>query len=96
MALAKDRTLPAGLQERLEDMAKQSFAAIRLAAAAKLLRLDKGDESLDLVPTRASLPPGIAFQHSEIKAMERSAKRIGRWMAETPLTTTCSLLRVRF
>ena len=96
MALSRDRTIPAGLQSRMVEMADQTLSAIRVGSNVGLLTMDFDDKSLDLLPKRKSKPPSIRFDHDDTKNIESAAKRLGRWFSEVPPATICSLLRVRF
>lgn len=96
MALSRDRTIPAGLQSRMEDMADQTFDAIRVAANVGLISIDKTESSVDLIPKRKGKPKAILFNHDQTKVVERAAKRLGRWLGELPTSTICSLFQVRF
>lgn len=96
MALSRDRTIPAGLQDRMVDMADQTFDAIRVGANVGLISIDRTDTSIELIPKRISKPNELRFDHDQTKNIERAAKRLGRWLGELPLATICSLLRVKF
>ncbi|MCC9658304.1 three component ABC system middle component [Rhodopirellula halodulae] len=96
MALSKDPTIPAGLQDRMIDMADQTFEAIRVGANVGLISLDRTTTSIDLVPKRKTKPGEFKFDLDQTKNIERTAKRLGRWFGELPLPTICSLLRVGF
>ncbi len=96
MALTKDRAIPAGLQNRMIDMAGQTFDAIRVGVNAGLLSVDKSESSIELLPNRKTKPSEFRFDHDQTKYIERAARRVGRWFGEIPPSTICSLLRVGF
>ncbi len=96
MALSKDRTIPAGLQLRMEHMAGQSMRAISIGSNAGLIGIDSYEKSVDVVPKLYSKPHSIRFEHEEGKRIEKCARRVGRWFAETQPETLCTLLRVQF
>lgn len=96
MALSKDRTIPAGLQLRMEHMVAQSMRAILVGSNAGLIGIDNHDFSMDIVPNIYTRPSTIRFEHEAAKRIERCARRVGYWFAETQPETICALLKVRF
>jgi hypothetical protein len=94
-AISENRTLVAGLQSRMQAMARQSFAAINLATAAGLVEVVRTERARPgMVPTRKTDP--FKFSDDEIKSVIAAAKRVGHWLAAVRTETLCSVLNVRF
>ncbi len=90
-ALADDRSLTVGLQDRMESMSDQTFESLRMAFAAELLELRSND--FTLVPLRKTLPP---FEKAGvINEMLATASRLGYWFATLPFDQVCNYLRIR-
>jgi hypothetical protein len=91
-ALSEVRVLPAGLQDRMEAMAPQTFKAIRTAYAAGLVSYDR--ETAEVLPLRQTAPQ--EFRRGEPKLILQTARRLGFWFATTPLAQLGLLLNLRF
>lgn len=92
-ALSKDRTLPAGLQSRVEQNADMSFRSLHLACTAKLIRLETHSRhTIELALVRKTKPPEWSPQWPH----DKCATNLGRWFAESNTSTILSLLQVRF
>jgi hypothetical protein len=89
-AIAADRTLVVGLQERVQDCFRITLEAMNLAFASRLLVLDP--QRLQIYPGRKSFPCGIP---KDVKPIMGSAKRVGYWLAVTDFPVLCNLLRIR-
>lgn len=90
-ALADDRSLTVGLQDRMEAMSNQTFEALQMAFAADLLQLQIGD--FTLTPVRRTLP---SFNKPvPVAEMLATAGRLGFWFANMPLDQICNYLRIR-
>lgn len=90
-ALAEDRSLTVGLQDRMESMRDQTFESLSMAFAAGLLELRRND--FTLIPLRKTLPP--IEKHGVINEMLATASRLGYWFATLPLDQVCNYLRIR-
>jgi ABC-three component (ABC-3C) system Middle Component 3 len=91
LALTEDRTLVSGLQERMEAMVPQTFAALNLALSTKLLKLD---ESKRQVTSIRRTPPLQVGQRT--KPLISTAERFGYWFGNSSPEEVTSLLRLRF
>lgn len=91
-ALADNRTLMVGLQQRVQNYSDITMKALNLSFASKLLLLDK--DSLEISPGRKTLPEGNPEQ--DVKTIINASKRIGYWLSVTDFSVLCNILRVRF
>jgi hypothetical protein len=91
-ALSDVRTLPAGLQHRMEAMMPQTFDSFRAAIAAGLLEYNR--ETTEVMPLRRTAP--YVARSDQVKTVLRGAKRLGHWFATTPLAQLGLLLDLRF
>jgi hypothetical protein len=94
-ALAEDRAISVGLQERMEVMAGLSFRSLNLGLASGLLRLESED-GIAILPSRVTAPWEFSWCSRETRAVLGAAKRLGNWFPEVGLENLLSLLRVRF
>ncbi|MGE5483618.1 MAG: three component ABC system middle component [Ignavibacteriales bacterium] len=92
LALADDRSIPVGLQERMMAMSTRTFRSIGIAVGSGLLTFDVN--SAEFFPGHRTDPSGT--RRSDISMMLRGAKRLGHWAASTSHEHLFSLLRVRF
>lgn len=90
-ALADDRSLTVGLQDRMESMSIQTFESLQMAFAAKLLELRNDD--FTLIPLRKTLPEFDRV--GAINEMLATASRLGYWFATLPFDQVCNYLRIR-
>lgn len=90
-AVAEDRMLGVGLQERMEAMTSQTFDSINVAFASGLIRYDK--DTGQLFPSRLTEP--FQVQIGENRKMLHAAKRLGIWFATIDLEQLSILLKVR-
>lgn len=93
--VAEHRTIPAGLQHRMQAMSELSFASLNLGAAAKLIERDDGDAVVSFRPRRLSVI-SVKPVDADVQATIAASKRIGHWIATVRLETLCLLLGVRF
>lgn len=86
------REIPAGLQQRMEDMSEQTFKSLNLAYQSKLLTYNK--ELNEILPIETK----VKTQHynSEIKKIISGADRLGFWFATLPFEQICIMLKIRF
>lgn len=91
-AIGEDRTISAGIQQRMEAMDDQTFRALNLAFASGLLKYDP--QTAEVLPFRTSQ----AFQISigETKEIMAASKRLGRWFSTISMEQISILLKVRF
>ena len=92
-ALADDREIIVGLQERMEAMAYRTFHGLSIAFAAGLLRVDS-DHQRQLIPGRKTRP--IAHVTEEVKTILAAAKRVGHALAEMSTVQLAVHLSIRF
>jgi hypothetical protein len=92
-ALADDREITVGLQERMEAMANRTFEGLSIAFASGLLEVDN-DRLRQLVPGRRT--PPVAHVTEEVKTILAAAKRVGHAFAEMNTTQLAVHLNIRF
>lgn len=91
-ARTDDRTLGAGLQQRISDMLPQTFESLNFSFAARLLNYSR--QTMTLLPVKTTrLTEEIPKDQAE---MFRTAERLGVWFATLPLEQVCSHLRISF
>jgi hypothetical protein len=76
-SLLEDRTLVAGLQNRMIQMSDATFRALDLAFAAKLI--DWSDTNEGFTAVRTTTP---TLNDDNVKRIVATAKRLGIWMSE--------------
>ncbi|MEJ0029518.1 MAG: three component ABC system middle component [Bacteroidota bacterium] len=91
-ALNGYRELPAGLQQRMQDMANQTFKSLNLAYQSKILTYSK--ELNEILPIESKVP--ISQYNSDIKEILHGAERLGYWFAKLPLEQICINLKITF
>lgn len=91
-SIEDDRTIVAGLQERMELMIDQTFKSLNMAFASGLLDYIK--DNSEIIPIRRSDPIGINVE--ETKRLISVSKKIGRWFSEMSIDEICVSLKVRF
>jgi len=91
-ALSEFRDLPAGLQGRMERMSNQTFEALNLGFASKMLTYDK--ELNEILPIKRARKPRIV--NEEIKFMLRGADRLGYWFSSLSFEQLCIYLKISF
>ena len=91
-ALSAYRELPAGLQQKMQSMSKQSFQALNLAYQSKLLTYNK--ELNEILPIETK----VTFEHynEDIRQILRGADRLGFWFASLPFEQICINLKITF
>ncbi len=90
-AIADDRSVVIGLQERMEEMFEQTFEAMLLGCASGLLELNTTD--FVVFPKRKTQPD---FAMSPIHTrMLATSRRLGLWFARLPLEQICNYLMIR-
>jgi len=94
-ALVEQRTIPVGLQHRMESMQKLSLSAVNLAFGSSLIKRNPKSDDLSFVPSRLS-PVPFGGDDVDTKDIIPAAKRVGYWIATVKFETMCSLLCVRF
>lgn len=92
-ALAEDRDLPLGVQERMEKMSDMSMAALRLAMRSGCLSIDDDGKDLELIPV-GRLPTTNFLSH-DARLINRAARAIGYAFTEVTLPQLGEFLLVR-
>jgi Family of unknown function (DUF6521) len=92
-ALADDREIIVGLQERMQAMSERTFHALSIAFHTGLLRLDQ-DHLRQLIPGRKTLP--VAHVTDEVKIIMNAAKRVGHAISEMTVVQLSTHLQIRF
>ncbi len=91
-AIGDDRKISAGLQQRMEAMANQTFIALNLAFAGGLLKYDP--LTAQVLPVRTTQPIQISI--GETKEIMAASKRLGHWFSNISVEQISILLKVRF
>jgi hypothetical protein len=91
LALTEDRTLVSGLQDRMEAMAWQTFAALNVALATRLMQLD--DQKQRVTSLRRNPPVEYGPM---VKPLISTAERFGYWFVRSSPEELIGLLRIRF
>jgi len=92
-ALAEDREITVGLQERMEFLAERTFQGLSIAFATRLLLVDS-DAQRQLVPARRTLP--ISHVTEDVRTIFAAAKRVGHGFAEMNAVQMAVHLNIRF
>ena len=88
-ALAEDREITVGLQNRMKAMSTRTFDALSIAFHTDLLLLDP-DHNRQLIPGRKSSP--VAHVTDDVKVIMGASKRVGQAFAEmTPVQLAANL-----
>ncbi|HMV09282.1 MAG TPA: DUF6521 family protein [Cyclobacteriaceae bacterium] len=91
-ALSDYREMPAGLQQRMEEMSIQTFKALNLAYQSKILTYSK--ELNELLPIKTPVTTGK--YNEDIKKIVQGADRLGRWFAAVSEDQICITLKIKF
>lgn len=86
------REIPAGLQQRMEDMSEQTFKSLNLAYQSKLLTYNK--ELNEILPIETKVKTD--HYNSEIKKILSGSDRLGFWFAALPFEQICIMLKIKF
>lgn len=92
-AVASDREITIGLQERMEALSERTLQSLSVAFSTGLLLLDS-EKSPQLIPGRKS--PPVAHATKEVKTLLAAAKRVGQATAELPSAQIATHLNIRF
>lgn len=92
-ALADDREIAVGLQQRMQAMSDRTLHALSIGFHTGLLLLDP-DHERHLIPGRKS--PPVAHVTDEVKTVLNAAKRVGQAFAEMNLVQLSTHLNIRF
>jgi len=91
--LADYRDLPAGLQERMVDMADQTLKSLNLAFALNLVNYDQDNSKL--IPTKyLKKIPKIHYRDNQM--IIHGAKMLGTWFANYSIEELCISLNIYF
>jgi hypothetical protein len=91
-ALNSYRELPAGLQQRMQDMSKQTFRSLNLSYQSRLLTYNK--ELNEILPIETKI--NSDHYNEDIKQILRGADRLGFWFASMPFEQICINLKIAF
>lgn len=91
-SLEEDKTIIAGLQDRMMLMSDQTFKSLNIGFASGLIDYKK--HALEIVPKYVNNP--IKKNKKEIRKMLNTSKRIGYWFSEMNIYEVCNTLKVRF
>jgi len=86
------REIPAGLQQRMEDMSEQTFKSLNLAYQSKLLTYNK--ELNEILPIETKVKTD--HYNAEIKKIISGADRLGFWFGALPFEQICIMLKIKF
>lgn len=86
------REIPAGLQQRMEDMSEQTFKSLNLAYQSKLLTYNR--ELNEILPIDIKVK--TEHYNLEIKKIISGANRLGYWFAALPFEQICIMLKIKF
>jgi hypothetical protein len=92
-ALAENREIIVGLQQRMEAMANRTLSALSIGFRTELLLLDP-DHERSILPGKKSLP--INHVTDEVRTIVNAAKRVGQAFAETTTPQLAMQLNIRF
>jgi len=92
-ALADNREIPVGLQERMQAMSERTFQALSIGFHTGLLELDP-DHERHLIPGRKTQP--VPHTTEEVKTILNAAKRVGHAFTEMTLVQLSTQLHIRF
>jgi hypothetical protein len=92
-ALADDRELTVGLQERMQAMSDRTYQALSAGFQTDLLKFDS-DTLYEVFPGRKSSP--IDHVTDDVKTIFAAAKRVGRAFSEMSVVQLSTQLNIRF
>lgn len=92
-AIADDRELTVGLQERTQGLSDRTFQSLSIGLSTGLLLLDHTDAPY-LIPGRKS--PPIAHVTEDVRMMLKAAKRVGQAFVELPPAQLFTHLKIKF
>ncbi|MBK8484737.1 MAG: hypothetical protein IPL31_10455 [Saprospiraceae bacterium] len=91
-AISGYREISAGLQQRMENMADQTFKSLNLAYQTKILTYNK--ELNEILPIENIVETKL--YGSDIKKINQGAHRVGIWFASLPFDQVCIMLKIKF
>lgn len=92
-ALADDREITVGLQERMQAMSERTFHALSIGFHTGLLTLDQ-DHQRQVLPGKKT--PPVTHVTAEVKTILSAAKRVGHAFAEMSVVQLSTHLNIRF
>lgn len=92
-ALADDREIIIGLQDRMERLADRTLQSLSISFETKLLTIDQVND-FQLFPLRRSQP--VDHTTADVKTIMNAAKRVGQTIAELSMIEIMSHLKVKF
>lgn len=92
-ALAENREIPVGLQERMETLASRTCEALDVAFRSGLLALDSNKDR-HLIPIRKT--PPVEHAAGDLCIALAAAKRIGQAISEMTMVQLTTNLNIKF
>lgn len=92
-ALADEREITVGLQQRMQSLSERTFQALSIAFHSGLLGLDQ-DTQRQLIPGRKTQP--VTHVTNEVKIILNAAKRVGHAFSEMTTVQLSTHLNIRF
>lgn len=92
-ALADDREIPVGLQERMQAMSNRTLHALSIGFSTGLLKLDQ-DHHRQIIPGKKT--PPVTHVTEDVKIILKAAKRVGQTFAELTIAQLASHLEIKF
>ena len=92
-AIAEDRELTVGLQERMQALSDCTFQSLSIGFSTGLLLLDHADVP-ELLPGRRT--PPVVHVTEDVKVMLKAAKRVGQTFAELPPEQIATHLNIKY
>lgn len=92
-ALADDREITVGLQERMQALSDRTLQALSIAFHTGLLTMDQ-EYSRELIPIRRTQP--VSHVTEDVKTILNAAKRVGHSFGEMTVVQICAHLNTRF
>jgi hypothetical protein len=91
-ALSEDRSIAAGLQDRMVDLSDRTFESLGLAYAAGLLTYDHSTQ--EIVVRRRTLP--LSLRDKMDTRVIGAARRLGYWFSTVSVEQVSLLLQIKF
>jgi len=92
-ALADDREITIGLQERMQAMSDRTLQALSIAFSTGLIQIDS-DHQRQLIPGRKT--PPVQHVTEEVKLIMSASKRVGQAFGEMNIIQLATHLGVKF
>jgi len=92
-ALADNREITVGLQQRIEALSKRTFQSLSVGFATGLFDYDQGGVC-QIVPRRKT--PPVKHITDEVKTIHAAAKRVGQTFSELSIVQISNHLGIKF